>query len=431
MAAEALAAGGETAAGRRLVAAREGDEAALALAAAWLREGEGDIDGALAGYDALARGRDRRARALAMRRGDIDGALAGYDALARGRDRRARALAMRRAAELRLASGRIDAAAAAAALETTLAAWRGDASESEGRMRLAELRLAAGDPRGAFDMLRETEAIFPDLTAQLRPRQATALLGAIAHDAPVAAVALFDAHADLLPAGAASEQALESLAERLAALDLVDRAAYVLRRATARAAGPEPRARLGAQLATLALGSGDAAGALAALEDTAAAGLPLALRQDRSLLEARALARAGRGDDAIARYRDAGVQAAPELAALLSERQDWRGAAAAMLDHLRTALPAAPAPLDVAQRPLVARTAALLALAGDESGLATLRANEQARMAGGPLEEAFGVITAARVAGMEDLPRLRQELDLARLLPARLDALRQEVVTTR
>ena len=160
-------------------------------------------------------------------------------------------------------------------------------------------------------------------------------------------------------------------------------------------------------------------------------GLPPALRQERSLLEARALSRGGRSDDAVARYRDAGVQAAPELAALLAERQDWRGAAASMLDHLRAVLPTAPTPLEAAQRPLVARTAALLALAGDESGLAALRANEQARMAGGPLEEAFGVITAARVSGMEDLPRLRQELDLARLLPARLDALRPDAVTTR
>ena len=45
-------------------------------------------------------------------------------------------------------------------------------------------------------------------------------------------------------------------------------------------------------------------------------------------------------------------------------------------------------------------------------------------MSGGPFDEAFALITAGRLGGMEGLPRLRQELDLARTLPARLDALR-------
>jgi hypothetical protein len=403
MAAEALAEQGEIAAARRLVAAREADDPGLALPRARIAEAGGDVDAALAGYDALIAGRDRRARAIAMRR----------------------------AAELRLATGRIDAAGAAAALETSLAAWRGDALESDARLRLAELKEAAGDPRGAFDLLRETETIFPDLASTIRPRQAQALVGAIAREPPVQAVALFDSHIELLPPGEGTEQALGSLADRLAALDLVDRATHVLRRAVARAAGAEARARIGVRLANLALGAGDAPGAIAALEETAAPGLPPALVQDRRMLEARALARAGRAQEAVARYREAGPQAAPELAALLAEQQDWAGAAAAMQAHLAAVLPPAGTPLAPEHRPLIARTAALLALANDESALAALRDAEQPRMAGGPLEEAFGVITAARIAGLDDLPRLRQELDVARLLPGRLDGLRESGPVTR
>jgi hypothetical protein len=45
-------------------------------------------------------------------------------------------------------------------------------------------------------------------------------------------------------------------------------------------------------------------------------------------------------------------------------------------------------------------------------------------MAGGPFAEAFALITAARMAGIGDLSRIRQEVELARTLPARLDALR-------
>ncbi|SFK79854.1 hypothetical protein [Falsiroseomonas stagni] len=403
MAAEALAEQGEIAAARRLVAAREADDPALALPRARIAEAAGEVDAALAGYDSLIAGRDRRARAIAIRR----------------------------AAELRLATGRIDAAGAAAALETALAAWRGDALESDARLRLAELREAAGDPRGAFDLLRETETIFPDLAATIRPRQSQALVGAIGREPPIQAVALFDSHVDLLPPGEGTEQALGSLADRLAALDLVDRATHVLRRGLARAAGAEARARIGVRLANLALGAGDAAGAVTALEETAAPGLPATLAQERRLLEARALTRAGRVPEAVARYREAGPQAAPELAALLAEQQDWAGAATAMQAHLATVLPPAGTPLSPEHRPLIARTAALLALAGNESALAALREAEQPRMAGGPLEEAFGVITAARIAGLDDLPRLRQELDVARLLPGRLDGLRETGPVTR
>jgi hypothetical protein len=395
LAALALAEAGETVAARRLIAGRSA-EPAFALAEARLREAAGDAEGALAGYDAVARGRDRQARAVAMRR----------------------------AAELRLATGALDAAGAAAAMEAVLAAWRGDAQELRARTRLAELRLQAGAARGAFDALREAEQTFPQAAAELRPKQAAALLAAIETEPPVAAVALFDTHAALLPPGAPTEQALTALAERLAALDLVDRARRVLGGALARAESDESRARIGLSQAKLALGAGDAAGARKALEDTTAAPLPEELRVARLRAESRALSALGEHDLAAARLRDAGPDALPDLAELLAARQDWAGAAAATQAHLALSLPPAPAPLDDAARRLVARAAALLALAGDEPGLAALRAAEGARMEEGAFSEAFGLMTAGRLDGIGDLPRLRRELDVARLLPAQLERLR-------
>jgi hypothetical protein len=109
---------------------------------------------------------------------------------------------------------------------------------------------------------------------------------------------------------------------------------------------------------------------------------------------------------------------------MLAARQDWAGAAEVLGAHLSNALPPAPAPLPEDARRLVARRAALLSLAGDEAGLAALREAEGARMAGGPFAEAFALITAGRMAGIGDLSRIRQEVELARTLPARLDALR-------
>jgi hypothetical protein len=356
--------------------------------------------------------------------GETEAALAAYAAIRDGRDRRARAVAMRRMAELRLATGQLDAAGAAAALEAVLAAWRGDAQESAARLRLAELRLQAGAPRAAFDLLRETAAAFPDLAPALRPRIAAALLAALEAEPPVAAIALFDTHQGLLPGGAASEQALATLADRLAMLDLPERARTVLVGALARAEDDESRARIGLRLAHLALGTEDAAGARAALADTAAPGLPAALRQARLVAEARALAREGAAEAAAARYREAGPEAGAELAEFLAARQDWAGAATALLGHLESVLPEGGAALEEGQRRLLARAAALLALAGEEAALAALRARVAARMQGGAFEEAFALLTAARLGGTEDLPRARRELELARGLPARLEALR-------
>lgn len=395
MAAEALAAGGEVAAARRLMAGQEEDPA-FALARARLLEEAGETPAAIEAYQAIARGRDRRARAIAMRR----------------------------AAELRLASGALDTAGAAAAMEAVLAAWRGDAQEREARLRLAELRSAAGDHRGAFEALREAEQAFPEIAASLRPRQAEALLAAIAGEEPIAAVALFDTHAALLPRGAQTDQAIAALADRLVALDLVDRARAVLGQALAQAGEAESRARLGLKLAELALGAEDAAAARSVLAETESAALPPPLRRDRLRVEARALARLGEAEQAAARYREGGPELGAELAELLAARQDWAGAAEAMLGHLAVALPPAPEPLPDATRRLVARAAALLALAGDEVRLAALRAAEGTRMEGGAFADAFGLMTAGRIASIGDLPQLRRELELARALPARLEALR-------
>jgi hypothetical protein len=397
LAAEALAAGPDPSAARRLLVPQDLADPALALARARLMEAEGEVEHALVAYDALATGRDRRMRAAAMRR----------------------------AAELRLATGRLDAAGAAAALEATLAAWRGDAAESEARSRLAELRLAAGDPRGAFELLGETAAAFPDLAPALRARQAAALLAALEGEAPVAAAALHEAHAALLPAGPETERALGRLAERLAALDLPDRALHLLRGAAARAGSSPARARIGARMAELALGSGNLPAARAALAETASTDLPAELRAHRALLEARILARAGQPADAEARFREAGAVGAPEWAELLAARQDWPAAARVLGAHLAESLPRPPASLDTAQQRLVTRHAALLALAGEASALARLSAAEAPRMAGSPLGDAFALLTAAPVGAAADLPRARQELDTARALPSRLESLRE------
>jgi hypothetical protein len=398
---EILAAGGEAPRAARLLA-EAGDVPGLELARAMLAEAAGRAEEALALYAGVAQGRDRRQRAAALVR----------------------------AAELRLAGGALDAAAAADALDQALFAWRGGAEELALRRRIAALRLQARQGQAAFAMLEEAGRIYPDQARALRPDLAEAFAVALETAPPLAAATLFDAHPDLLPEGERGEAAVLLLAERLAALDLAGRAAALLERAQPRAT-PGARAAIGARLAALRLAEGDAGAALAALDRSAAEEMEDSLAAQRARLRARALVRRGERAEAervLATLGPAGAEARAELRA---EAQDWAGAAAAQREHLAASLPAPPSPLTPADRAALARAAAYAALAGEEEALAALRAAHGARMEGGPLAEAFALLTADAARGIADLPRLQRELGLLRMLPTRLEALRAGVQVAR
>jgi hypothetical protein len=393
-AAEALVEGGQHAAARRLIEGAAEDPAIL-LAQAMLEEATGQPARALEAYAAAANGRDRLMRARALRR----------------------------SIELRLATGRLDAAGAARAMESALFAWRGDAREVAMRERIAALRREAGDPRAALNLLRETETLFPEQAGSLRGPIQAAFLHALETEAPLGAVALYDAHPELLPQGEAGEGMLTLLTERLLALDLPDRAAGLLRRAMERAPAGEGRAALGARLAALRLAERDAEGALSALSASSAPRLPAALVQTRSLLAAQAEARRGNRDLAIEALQALGPAGDEPLSELLADGRDFAGAAAALGRHLNS-LPAGGEPLSEAQQRLVLRQAALLAMAGDERGLAQHRGRFVAQLAAGPMAGAFDALTTDPVRGLADLPRLARELNLFRSFPQRLEPLR-------
>ncbi len=359
---------------------------------------------------------------VAEQQGEGEAALAAYDAIAAGRDRRMRAEAMRRGTELRLARREIDALTASRNLEQTLFAWRDEDDELSTRARIAALRQAGGDATGALALLREAAALFPNRQATLQPAIAQAFATALERETPLNAVALHDAHPELMSSGPEGAAALAALAERLVALDLSDRAAALLTQAMARATPGPARAAAGARLAALHLGERDVPRALAALAESVAPNLPPALQRERSMLSARALAQQGQGDASA--FAALGADGDEAMAEFLADRRDFSGAAQALGRHLDRALQGQAAPLPPALVRGLVRQAALLALAGDTSALASLRALRGAILTGGPGEGAFNLLTTDPVRGLADLPRLQNELELFRVLPARLDQLR-------
>jgi hypothetical protein len=398
-AAEAMAAGGEAAAAASLLA-RLGDLPSLALARAYLIEAQGQIDQAIAAYEALGAARDRRIRARALVR----------------------------AVELALREGRIGAPEAAARLEPLLYAWRGDSSERRLRLRAAELRGEAGDWPGALALLRETEVAFPEHLAEIRPRTAQAFLALFRDGAADAlpasqAVALFEDNADLLPTGPSGDAIVARIAERLVALDLTQRAAQMLARLQAvQPEGGLDRARTGLRLAELRLADGDHAGALAALAASEAERMPAALATERLILRARAVAAGGDRRGALDLLR--GLRAAAEARAEIAAAGGyWAEAVQALSELAEATLPPAGRPLEEAHRRLLVRLAAAAALAGDTATLSSLAAAHGERMATGAYSEPFRLLTAEPVAGAADLPRLAAEVALARNLPRSIAAI--------
>lgn len=355
---------------------------------------------------------------LKQKRGDVDGALAIFDRLALSPDRKIHARASVRAVNLRLASGRLDAGGAADALDRMLYAWRGGRRERALREEVADLRARAGAWRRSLAMLRRSEQLFPaarpELQARLRKVFAAMLRNdALAKMAPAALVALLDDNADLLPSGPAGEVLDAHLADRLLALDLPDRAVPLLRRLMQAAPSPGAKATFGARLASVLLRQGDAAGAREALAESDALHLRPALTQRRALLAAKVDAALGHPTAAAASLAALNTPAADiARAAILEQAKDWPAAERALASYVAKTIPAS-GPIDDAQRRTLLRLATATAQAGDQSGLAALRAQNAGRMAGGPLGDLFTLLTAAPITDLADLQRAAHEAALA------------------
>ena len=355
-------------------------------------------------------------------RGEAEPAILAYTGLTEGRDRDARARALGRLAELRLATGRIDQAAAADALESAIVAWRGDGRELARRQRAATLRIDAGQHGAALTLLAETAASFPEAADALRAPLRTARIAVITDPAspPLDAARLHAQHHATLAPDPRLDAAVMRIADRLLALEMPSEASTLLRNALP---GSADAGGLVVRLAEARLAEGDAAGALQALSTGAGgAALPGELGLRRALAEATARQQLGDRAGAAGILRGLGPEGAAPLAEVLAAGQDWAGAAEALGRHLARSAPGT-AELDSAARRDLLRQAAFLALANDQEGLSALRDRYAARLPGGAFNEAFTAM-AAGTPGALDLSRLRQEIAGARALHDQARALR-------
>ncbi|MDX2095805.1 MAG: hypothetical protein SFW64_07715 [Alphaproteobacteria bacterium] len=245
--------------------------------------------------------------AVAVEKKQFDQAYEIFDRLAKQiEDRRIAIRARYAAALLRYANGKITGDEAAEILESTRMAWRGDAID---RSILQSLITIYTDGKRYGDVLRTYKAIlegFPgdpetlSISGQLSELFERVFLDGLADDlTPLNSLALFYEFRDLTPLGEKGDKMIQNLADRLAAIDLLERATQLLENQIKFRSTGAVRSQIGARLALLYLLDHHPQEALNVLEVTNYGGNEPPLQAQRRQLTAQALTRLGKHAEAL------------------------------------------------------------------------------------------------------------------------------------
>lgn len=244
---------------------------------------------------------------VAVEKKQFDQAYEIFDRLAKQiEDRRIATRARYAAALLRYANGKITGDEATEILESTRMAWRGDAID---RSILQSLIAIYTDGKRYGDVLRTYKAIlegFPgdpetlNISGQLGELFERVFLDGLADElTPLNSLALFYEFRDLTPLGEKGDKMIQNLADRLAAIDLLERATQLLENQIKFRSTGAVRSQIGARLALLYLLDHHPQEALNVLEVTNYGGNEPPLQAQRRQLTAQALTRLGKQAEAL------------------------------------------------------------------------------------------------------------------------------------
>jgi len=397
----------------------------FAAAADYLNEFEQiGIPSDLAGSLAVLRGR------LAEALGRNEDALAAYREAADSTVRPAAAQGRLRETELRYQLGDLTRVDVIAALETLTTVWRGDDTETEALQVLAKLYTEEARYRDAFHVMRIAMRAHPnsEMTRRIQDEAAAtfdALFLAGKGDAMPAidALALFYDYRELTPIGRRGDEMIRRLTDRLVSVDLLDQAAELLQHQVDHRLQGAARAQVATRLAVIYLMNRKPDRALAAINTTRTAALPNDLRDERLLLEARALSDVGRQGVALEVIANiAGPEAIRLRSDVLWSARRWRESAEQIEllygDRWRDWRP-----LDNAERADLLRAALGYSLADDRLGMGRFAAKFAAKMSEGQDRHAFAVLTTAENASSAEFRDVARQVAAVDTLEAFLRAM--------
>jgi hypothetical protein len=336
---------------------------------------------------------------LALGLGRADQAAADYAELAAGPESPAMAEARLRLVEMRMGRGGLDRPRAIEALETLSFVWRGDETEVETMRLLAKLYVGEARYRDAFNLLDAALLVRPEseTTRSFHSEMAAIFEDLFLSDRastvdPVESLAIYYDFSKLTPIGRRGDELIRRLADRLVSVDLLDQAAELLDYQVKYRLSGVAKAQVAAKLAWVQLLTGKPANSIQALADTRIADIPQDLREQRLLLEARALSELHRYNAALELAAGADGPEAERLRGdILWAAKRWREAGEAYEKLLATRWQK-PDPLDETERRDVLRAGLAYALGSETVGLARLRDRYAAKMPEGTERTALGII---------------------------------------
>ncbi len=302
--------------------------------------------------------------------------------------------------EMRYARGDLDRAKAIEALEVLSYAWRGNAAELETLRLLARLYVLEARYREAFRGLDAALLSRPgsEITRAFQAEMATVFEDLFLSDKgasiePIDALAIYYDFSKLTPIGRRGDELIRRLADRLVAVDLLDQAAELLDHQVEFRLAGAAKAQVATKLAMIHLMNRKPAEAIRVLADSRSRELPQELREQRILLEARAIAETGRYDAALEMIGNLGGDEAARMRAdVLWSAKRWREAGEAIEKLLGGRWKGATA-LDEIERGDVLRAGIAFALGNETIGLARLRERYASKM-DGPERNAFDIVAS-------------------------------------
>jgi tetratricopeptide (TPR) repeat protein len=333
--------------------------------------------------------------------GRTEDALASYHAAAESKVRPAAAQGRLRELALSYAQGKLKRADAIKELERLSVAWRGDETEVEALQLLERLYIEEGRYRDAFHAMKVALAARPGsaVTRSIHDVAGKAFedlfIAGKADTLPaIEALSLFYDYRDLTPIGRRGDEMIRRLAERLAAVDLLDQAAELLQYQVDNRLQGAARAQVATRLAMIYLLDHKPDKAQAVLRATRMTDLADAIRIPRMLIEARALSDIGRHDFALEVIADIEGREAVRLRSdIYWASKRWQKAAE-QIELLYGDRWKRFEPLSDAGRADILRAGVAYAMAEDKLGTARLRERYAPKMADGPDGQAFRLITS-------------------------------------
>lgn len=303
--------------------------------------------------------------------------------------------------ELKLVRGEYNRPKAIDRLEALAFSWRGDRIELESNRLLARLYVEEARYRDAFRLLdaallaqpnvpvtrtfqNEMAAVFEDLF----------LSGKIDALPPIEGLALYYDFSKLTPVGRRGDELIRRLSERLVTVDLLDQAAELLEHQVQFRLTGAAKAQVATRLAIVHLMNRKPQKAVAILAATRLADLPQELREQRLLLESRALMGTNRFDNAIdviasLKGNEADRQRGDIYWAAKRWRQTGESIELMLGDRWKEE-----EPLNEIERSDILRAGLAYALAGENLSLTRLKERYSGKLGAAPEKAAFDQIFA-------------------------------------